>query len=1177
MNKVSIIAVVFGLISVNVCLSQSAPELKTLTPPSPNASSLGKYGEIPVSLYTGIPNISIPLHTVKSRSLELPISLSYHAGGIKVEEISSWVGLGWSLSSGGVITRSVRGQPDDIASGYFGTRSTMSTLAQKPIYLNYVGIPNDFTLETGNGSDTDLMALDQILSQTMDSESDIFHFNFGNYSGKFYMDSNGDFVSIPIQAMKIEYASGTIPSVPGATRWKVTMEDGVQYIFGSSLDGTRNAIERNDNGSLVTPNTAWYLLEVISPDNDRIDLYYTADVYNYQSKSSEVINTVVTDNQACTLPNFEKKIVTNYFQSVKLYRISGATGDVIFNPSAVQRVDLPGSYSLESMDIRNPQSAVIKKVKFSYSHFPSLGSCPTGVSYCKRLRLDKVETTSADGLTSGGKYQFGYNSQQLPSWDPNSSGANSINSQDIWGYFNGASNERLPRSGVINLGGGQTISVQGGLRHSSENSMKASVLTEIIYPTGGKSSFEYEANRLYTSDFALGGVNVEPLGKTASLVLVTNDVNKTSDFTVGIPYPSGGGAPAIVTVVLRQQVQNCPPSPAGVPNCYQVSIKGINGTVFNETYLLEGAQTLHLHQGDYRITGSTIPGYEATKSAFPKIYYVDVDWLETPSASPMAESNKIVGGLRIKSVSNSANGKVSVKKYLYTRLTDSNSSGVAVNLKTLSADAVVMTKWSNNVLYNCNYVQSKSTSLVPLVPTMGGVIGYTNVTELNGTNGEEGKTEYTYTTASDYPDENKNFRPFPPSCSFDWRRGLLLKKSVYRKDPSTYTKILEVENTYSFNNNTKSGYGVSVSVDRFGEEQTIGPNYYVAGYKTLSEFSYLATEKTRVFDQVNTSSFTETSKTYQYGIVPGHYQLTSVSSTDSQGQNTETVTKYPQDLTLAGPQETARQNLVTKFMLNTVLEQQLKQNAALLIKTTNDYTVFPNNLVLLSAINTQNGAGPLEKRITVTDYDNFGNALQQSKQDDVQHSYLWDYGSAYVIAEVKNAVSTDIAYTSFEAEGAGNWTLPSATRDLVNFRSGKKSYSLVNGAITKGGVALNKKYVLSFWAKTGASINVNGASLAPTSTPAVNNWQYYETEITGSASITSVSISGSGTLDELRWVPQGAQMTTYTMDPGIGITSITDPNNLITYYEYDAVGRLKLVRNDKAEIVKMSTYYYQLK
>lgn len=86
---------------------------------SATAASLGKFGDIPVSLYTGTPNISIPLHEVNSRSLSIPLSMSYHASGIKVEEIAGWVGLGWALDTGGVITRTIRGIPDEFPLGYY--------------------------------------------------------------------------------------------------------------------------------------------------------------------------------------------------------------------------------------------------------------------------------------------------------------------------------------------------------------------------------------------------------------------------------------------------------------------------------------------------------------------------------------------------------------------------------------------------------------------------------------------------------------------------------------------------------------------------------------------------------------------------------------------------------------------------------------------------------------------------------------------------------------------------------------------------------------------------------------------------------------------------------------------------------------------------------------------------
>jgi hypothetical protein len=38
--------------------------------PSPTASSLGKFGDIPVSLYTGLPDIEIPLYTVNLTALK---------------------------------------------------------------------------------------------------------------------------------------------------------------------------------------------------------------------------------------------------------------------------------------------------------------------------------------------------------------------------------------------------------------------------------------------------------------------------------------------------------------------------------------------------------------------------------------------------------------------------------------------------------------------------------------------------------------------------------------------------------------------------------------------------------------------------------------------------------------------------------------------------------------------------------------------------------------------------------------------------------------------------------------------------------------------------------------------------------------------------------------------------
>lgn len=92
--------------------------LKNFVPPSPESVSLGKYGDMPVSLSTGIPNIEIPVYEVTSRKNKLSLSFSYHASGIRVNEIASNVGLGWSLSGIPEISRTVIGIADEKPAGF---------------------------------------------------------------------------------------------------------------------------------------------------------------------------------------------------------------------------------------------------------------------------------------------------------------------------------------------------------------------------------------------------------------------------------------------------------------------------------------------------------------------------------------------------------------------------------------------------------------------------------------------------------------------------------------------------------------------------------------------------------------------------------------------------------------------------------------------------------------------------------------------------------------------------------------------------------------------------------------------------------------------------------------------------------------------------------------------------
>lgn len=108
-NTWTIILLIFSIIGNG---QSGVPGVKIVPPSSPDLAALVKY-EYPVDYAYGVPKIDLPLYTIISRKLQVPISLSYHASGIKVDEIASRVGLGWNLFVGGAINRSLRGSKED--------------------------------------------------------------------------------------------------------------------------------------------------------------------------------------------------------------------------------------------------------------------------------------------------------------------------------------------------------------------------------------------------------------------------------------------------------------------------------------------------------------------------------------------------------------------------------------------------------------------------------------------------------------------------------------------------------------------------------------------------------------------------------------------------------------------------------------------------------------------------------------------------------------------------------------------------------------------------------------------------------------------------------------------------------------------------------------------------------
>ena len=162
--------------------SNNSSNLPNILPPSPTVAALGKYVEQPVSLYTGVPSISIPLYEIKSRDITVPISLSYHAGGNRVGEEASWVGLGWSLNAGGVVGHTIRGW-DDLHPGAGGGLNPMPDFIYP--YTIYTAVCEGFT---AGGQPVNYCYDEAPNDEYDDWETDAFFYNFLSQSGKFVLD-----------------------------------------------------------------------------------------------------------------------------------------------------------------------------------------------------------------------------------------------------------------------------------------------------------------------------------------------------------------------------------------------------------------------------------------------------------------------------------------------------------------------------------------------------------------------------------------------------------------------------------------------------------------------------------------------------------------------------------------------------------------------------------------------------------------------------------------------------------------------------------------------------------------------------------------------------------------------------------------------------------------------------
>lgn len=493
--KSAIMAIITCMMLLSTtCLGQTEPsfgaevshaefQAKQVISPAPEAAELGKYGNVPISLFTGTPSISIPLYELKGNEISLPISLSYNASGFKPEEQATWVGAGWSLNAGGVVTRAVMGNPDN-ESNYFGVPDILDPPFRENL-LDYLSYAKDLS------------------DGIKEAQPDVYYYNFAGHSGRFMLRPDYSVFKKEDDLTIITPCIGS--SGCPTSKFTIVDEKGFSYVFESS---EMTKMIPNDGSTNPGPPynyvSSWYLTSISAPSGSESVTfdYYTTDyqLVNLGVKNNQSVYVQDGQNACGRKHTFEESysyppsiyIKRCYLKKVTLKRMDTVISYIEVKSLPGVRQDSTSSedrmlQQLKMYSVVSGTAKLIKQYDFTQSYF----SNPGNPSYKSRLRLDALQEKGSDSVTEvRPPYQFTYNTDgDMPE--------RYTYSIDHWGFFNNAQNTTLAPS-VPYQGPPDEGQITVGLGSNREPSLSGSsytLLNKIQYPAGGYTTFEYELNR----------------------------------------------------------------------------------------------------------------------------------------------------------------------------------------------------------------------------------------------------------------------------------------------------------------------------------------------------------------------------------------------------------------------------------------------------------------------------------------------------------------------------------------------------------------------------------------------------------------------------------------------------------------------------------------------------------
>jgi len=1104
-------------------------DINQLFASAPTSNNLMKFEEVPVSYYTGIPDINIPLINIPTTNSKVAIGvqLKYHPLSAKPDDRAGETGLGWSLITGGTISRTVRGgNPDE---------KNRTIAFSTPLKMKY-GIYNETynptsKLMKGQNIDINDYAFEAAMGR-YDTEYDLYQYNFMGQSGRFYIvkDDNGNYKPEKLDKNNLQIIINNVaPS--DITSFTIVDDKGIKYTFEGMERSQKNIINvkvgiisgiGNPNPSLDIGNywAAFNLIKI--EDQDNILLATFNYDLNSQVKFEETPTTIkrlidyvqITNTSGNPQINdgsmpgaFETQNVYNTTNTKLLTSIEVREKGIIYlnyekgrqdsnymEPSVLYKLKSVQSNYI-GQDIHQYIDKYVLDYEYSTTNFqPENESLKT----LQKMLLKKV-TKSAPNLQNQ-QYDLDYYT------------VSEILKKDKWGYYTGLN-----------------------------EAYRADILRSLTYPTKGKAVFDFGSNDY--SHFYNGSAmeQVEGYWKTDNIgfnvnfgqfsdtnkkfffkvntaqnvqlhLAIGNMVNFSWNFKIYKKNPDNTFSPAVFEKQRGNQTCN-KPQPPSCPVLGLDSSGEIQSDFFESVYFEPGEYYASL-SGNYWPSNpdDTYDLFEATTS---ENVFVN-------------EKLRNGGGIRINNITyyeNPSSNLVSkVYAYNYRDINDfQRSSGSLVFPEPITSfdDFYSYSNKRNNasITYNASFKVTTDYNILPVQKTQGSDVGYKYVTveQKDKDNNSKGKTIHTFRSPTDYPNNGvlSTVMPVIPIPNLDYLRGQQILEKNYN---STGQLLSETETLYSTTEFEKND-GIKIK-DNY-EKNMIAEFYGFSNYQSLYiqlQVPVMLTTPYKNFEKFGITLPTqkqETSYFYKNGTQSSVITTTTTDYNSEDYPITVTQNTPEGDTYVSGYQyakEKSNQRLITANMIGIPLETESKKNSKMISKSEIKYDNL-NNLLPSSVVSTdlQNN---ISTEVTYDQYDSKGNLQQYTTKSGIPVAIVWGYNGTQPVAKIEG-----ISYNQLLN------AVPSIISDIL--------------------LASEK------------DANPEGYSLQP--------------DITESELISKLDVLRKN----LRLID--TQITTYTYDPLIGVRSITPPSGIREVYLYDTANRLMEIREQSktGKLLKEFKYNYK--